>query len=81
MIFKQKISNYNVLSTGVDGGHFYISTEIEYEGLTRTIIVFFENKSDEKFLLAKEEILVSGNLIDQGLEQSLILNNSIIIIK
>jgi hypothetical protein len=76
MIFKQKFSNYNVLSTG---GHYYISTEIKYKGVIRIIVVFFENKSDEKTLLANEEILVSGNLIDEGLQQSLILNNAIII--
>ncbi|MFC4816404.1 hypothetical protein [Flavobacterium sp. GCM10023249] len=79
MIFKQKFSNYNVLSTGVDGGHCYISTEIKYKGLTRTIVVFFENKLDEKALLANEEILVRGNLIDDGLQQSLTLKNTIII--
>lgn len=79
MIFKQKFSNYNVLSTGVDGGHYYISTEIKYKGVIRIIVVFFENKSDEKALLANEEILVSGNLIDEDLQQSLILNNAIII--
>lgn len=79
MIFQHKFSEYNVLSNGVDGGHYYLSAEIEYKGIKRKIIVLFDNKSDEVQLLDKKEILVTGNLTDEGLDQTLIMTNSIII--
>ena len=41
--------------------------------------MLFENKSDEVKLLEKKEILVTGNLTDEGLDQTLIMTNSIII--
>lgn len=53
-----KLTNYKVLSTGADGGHYYISTEIEYNGVKRQIPVLFKSKSDEKRLSDKSEILL-----------------------
>ncbi len=79
MIFQLKFSEYNVLSNGSDGGHYYLSAEIVYKGIKRKIIVLFDNKSDEVQLLEKKEILVTGNLTDEGLDQTLIMTNSIII--
>lgn len=79
MNFQHKFSEYNVLSTGADGGHYYFSAQIEYKGIKRIIVVFFENKSDEVKLLENKEILVTGNIIDEGLDQTLIMTNSIII--
>ena len=74
-----ELTNYKVLSTGVDGGHHYISTEIEYIGVTRQITALFKNKSDEKKLSDKLEITVKGNLVDEGLQQSLMLLDTEII--
>lgn len=68
-----KLTNFKVLSTGADGGHHYVSSEIEYAGATRKITVLFKNKSDEKLLMDKTEITVIGNLIDEGIQQSLML--------
>lgn len=79
MIFQLKFSEYNVLSNGADGGHYYLSAEIVYKGIKRKIIVLFDNKSDEVQLLEKKEILVTGNLTDEGLDQTLIMTNSKII--
>ena len=79
MIFQHKFSEYNVLSNGADGGHYYLSAEIEYKGIKRKIIVLFDNKSDEVQLLKKEEILVTGNLTDEGLNQTLIMTTTLII--
>lgn len=79
MIFQHKFSEYYVLSIGADGGHYYLSAEIEYKEIKRIIVVLFENKSDEEKLLEKKEILVTGNLTDEGLDQTLIMTNSIII--
>jgi hypothetical protein len=74
-----KLTNYKVLSTGVDGGHHYISTEIEHNGVIRQITALFRNKSDEKKLSDKLEITVRGNLLDEGLQQSLMLLDTEII--
>lgn len=68
-----KLTNFKIFTTGADGGHHYVSTEIENEGVRRKIIVLFKAKSDEKQLLDKNEITVKGNLIDEGLQQSLML--------
>jgi hypothetical protein len=68
-----EIENYKVVSNGSDGGHYYISTEINFHGQTRKLIVLFKNKNDEKKLLENSILKVKGNLIDDGLEQSLML--------
>lgn len=74
-----KLTNFKVLSTGTDGGHHYISTKIEYKGLTRPIIALFKNKSDETKLTEILEITVKGNLVDEGLQHSLMLLDTEII--
>ncbi|MTK52648.1 hypothetical protein [Paludibacter sp.] len=68
-----KLTTYKILSTGVDGGHHYISAEINFGGQPRKITVLFKNKSDEKLLKENTELTVSGNFIDDGLQQSLML--------
>ncbi|MET0759220.1 MAG: hypothetical protein ABWZ56_02295 [Flavobacterium sp.] len=74
-----KLTNFEILSTGADGGHNYISSEIYLDGQMRNIIVLFKNKSDERELNNKSEIFVNGNLKDQGVDQTLILSDSEII--
>ena len=73
------LTNFNVLSTGTDGGHHYISTVIENNGVKRQLTALFKNKSDEKELSDKLEITVRGNLLDEGLQQSLMLLDTEII--
>ncbi len=74
-----KLTNFTILSTGVDGGHNYLCTKIEYVGVNRNITAFFKNKSDEKLLSNINEITVKGNLIDDGMHQSLLLLDTEII--
>lgn len=74
-----KLTNYKVLSTGADGGHHYISTEIEHNGVKRQLTVLFKSKSYEKELSDKSEITVRGNLLDEGMQQSLMLLDTEII--
>ncbi|WMN11775.1 hypothetical protein QYS49_39580 [Marivirga salinae] len=76
--FEAELTDYKVLSNGADGGHHYISTEIEYEGEKRKIIVLFLEKSDEKKLTSNHKIKVSGDLIDEGKEYSFMLLNTTI---
>ena len=77
--FKTQLENYQVLSTGADGGHKYISTEIEHNGIKRKLTVFFTNKSDEKKITSIQRIQVSGRLMDDGIQQSLLLLDAVLI--
>lgn len=70
--------DYKILSTGVDGGHYYLTSDIKYKGLIRKVVVLFDSKKDESRLIDNAVIGVQGNLIDQGLPQSLILNDAIL---
>ena len=54
-----------ILSTGVDGGHYYIISDIDYEGQIRRLVVFFADKAAERKLYGKTEITVDGELIDE----------------
>ncbi len=75
------ISIFEILSTGNDGGHKYLRTEIIHNGHPRKLIVFFENKKEEDRLIQNEKIIVEGELQDDGIQQSLLLNNARIISK
>ena len=70
-----KLTNFEILSTGADGGHHYIKSQISFQGQLREIIVLFKNKSDEEEIINKTEIIVCGQLKDQGKEQTLILSD------
>ena len=74
--FKISINNYKVLPTGADGGHYYISTLIEYKNQNRNLTALFKNKSDEKMLLENKPITIRGKLMDEGEQYSLLLNDS-----
>ena len=74
-----KLTTFKILSTGADGGHHYISAEINHDGLTRKLLVLFKTKSDEKELFKKTEINVKGKLVDDGIQHSLMLLDSEII--
>jgi len=60
-----RLTNFMKLETGADGGHSYVTSEIEYKGQTRKIVVFFADKADEQNLKGRKEITVDGRLIDE----------------
>lgn len=70
-----RLTNFRTLETGSDGGHSYVTSEIDYNGQTRKIVVFFADKADEKKLKGRTEITVDGNLVDEK-DQSLNLLDS-----
>jgi hypothetical protein len=70
-----RLTKFRTLETGADGGHSYVTSEIEYKGQTRKIVVFFGNKADEQKLKERSEITVEGRLIDEE-HQSLNLLDS-----
>lgn len=50
------LENYKVQTTGADGGHNYILTEINYNEIKRRIVIQFADKSDEPINLAPNKI-------------------------
>jgi len=72
------LEKYKVQSTGADGGHQYILTEVEYKGKTRKLVVLFADKSDEKQLKEKLRIRVKGQIQDDGENYDLTMNKATI---
>ena len=77
--FKIEISDFKILTTGADGGHIYLTTEINYKGRQRTLVIYFADKSDEQKIKPAESLKLSGRLLDEGLHQSLSLLDTILI--
>jgi hypothetical protein len=71
-----EISDYKIKSTGVDGGHHYLSTVVDFKGSKRNMTVIFKNKSDEKLLKKMESLKVKGHLQDEGSQFPLTLLES-----
>ena len=76
--FEIELTGYNILSNGVDGGHYYISTEIKYQGKIRKLTALFLEKSEEIKLNQEKTLNIIGDLMDDGLEHSLMLLNTTI---
>lgn len=77
--FQTQLDNFQILSTGSDGGHKYISSDIEINGIKRKLVVFFASKADEEKIASMQKIKVSGRLMDKGIEQSLLLLEAVLI--
>jgi len=58
------LDNYKVQTTGADGGHNYILTEIEYEGNKRRIVILFTDKSEEPNLDENKTITIIGEIVN-----------------
>ena len=71
--FKIQLGNFIILSTGADGGHKYISADIDYNRVKRKLTIFFADKADEQKITSMQRIKVSGTLMDEGAQQSLVL--------
>jgi hypothetical protein len=71
-----EINDFKVLSTGVDGGHHYLSTIVDFKGIRRNMTVLFKNKNDEKRLEQLKSIKVIGRLQDEGSQFPLTLLDS-----
>jgi|GEM_PF-410677 hypothetical protein len=71
--FEIELSDYKVLSTGVDGGRLYLSAEIIYKGEQRKLVVYFADKLEEQKITPIRKIKCDGRLLDQGKKQSLSL--------
>ncbi len=76
MLTELIIDKYSVKTTGVDGGHIYVSTEIEYKGKLRKLTVLFIENPDEMELKKGSELKIKGELKDEGEKYDLIMNNA-----
>ncbi|WP_186755662.1 hypothetical protein [Echinicola salinicaeni] len=74
-----ELRDYKIKSTGVDGGHLYLSTNVDFKGNKRNMTVIFKNKSDEKRLAQLKSLKVKGHLQDEGSQFTLCLLESEII--
>ena len=68
------LKKYNIQSTGANGGHNYLKTEIEYKGKIRKLVVLFANKTDEQNLKENTQIRIKGQLQDDGEKYDLVMN-------
>ena len=71
--FLIEISDYTILSTGADGGHIYLTTNIEYAGQIRKLVIYFASKLDEQKVKTVKNIKLEGKSFDQRIQQSLSL--------
>ena len=71
--FEIEISDFQTLSTGADGGHIYVTTEIDYKGQRRKLVIYFADKSDEQKVKTKDKLKLTGLMFDEGVQQSLSL--------
>jgi len=71
--FEIEISSFTTLTTGTDGGHIYLTTEINYKGQQRKLAIYFADKLDEQKIKTISKLKLSGRLFDEGTQQSLSL--------
>lgn len=73
------LKDFRVLHTDADGGHRYISTDIEYEGGQRCLTAFFAEREDEERIDETIPVILKGNLLaEDGHHPLLLLNASIV---
>ena len=77
--FEIQIVNFQILTTGVDGGHEYITNDIQYGGNRRKLTVFFTDKADEQKIKSLQTLKVTGSLMDEGIQYGLLLLDAKII--
>lgn len=71
--FEIEISDFKTQSTGAEGGHIYLTTEIIYKGQLRKLVIYFADKSDKQKVKTKDKLKLNGRLFDEGVQQSLSL--------
>jgi len=71
--FEIEVSEFQTLSTDADGGHIYLTTEINHKGQQRKLVIYFADKLDEQKAKTREKLKLSGRLFDEGMQQSLSL--------
>lgn len=74
------LNDFRILHTDADGGHRYISTNIEYDGGQRPLTAFFADREDEYRIDETIPVILKGDLLaEEGDHPLLLLNASIVI--
>lgn len=76
--YELNISDFEILSNGVDGGHKYIVAHVEFNNEIRRISIIFQNKYDESRLDILNSLTVKGKLINDG-NEDLLMTQAIIL--
>ena len=71
--FEIEISEFKTLTTSAEGGHIYLTTEINYKGQQRKLVIYFADKSDEQKVKTVNKLKLRGRLFDEGIQYSLSL--------
>jgi hypothetical protein len=48
-----------------------VTTEINYKGQHRKLVIYFADKSDEQKAKTKDKLKLTGRMFDEGAQQSL----------
>jgi hypothetical protein len=75
------LKDFRILHTDADGGHRYISTNIEYDGGQRSLTAFFADRDDEERIDETIPVILKGNLLAETGDQPLLLMNASIVIE
>lgn len=75
------LQDFRILHTDADGGHRYISTNIEYDGGRRPLTAFFADRDDEERIDETIPVILKGNLLAEEGNQPLLLMNASIVIE
>ncbi len=59
------LQTYNLLTTGVEGGHKYLSTKIFYDGVEQSLPIFFKDKLSENEFKSNSVIAIKGHLREE----------------
>ncbi len=61
------LSNYKVLTTGVQGGHKYLSAKIFYYGSEMYLPILFKDKTEENLFVELPVIAMKGEFKEEGI--------------
>lgn len=75
------LKDFRILHTDADGGHRYISTQIDYNGDQRPLTAFFANKEDEDRIDETIPVILCGHLLVESDHHPLLLMNAGIVIE
>jgi hypothetical protein len=59
------LQTYNLLTTGVNGGHKYLATKIFYDGVEQSLPIFFKDKLSEGQFKSNSIIAIKGHLREE----------------
>ena len=59
------LQTYNLLTTGAEGGHKYLSSKIFYDGVEQSLPIFFKDKLSEGQFKSNTVIAIKGHLREE----------------